>query len=62
MTNPGPPIEDSGEEAGRFEGKEQHGWAPDVGKEGTEEAHEASEKAIQGGGKAEGEPHDKTQS
>jgi hypothetical protein len=33
--------------AAPFEGEEQHGWAPDAGKQGTEEGHEASKKAFQ---------------
>ncbi|MEA2587753.1 MAG: hypothetical protein QOH66_680, partial [Actinomycetota bacterium] len=30
------------------------GWAPDVGKEGSEEGHKATENAFQGGGKSAG--------
>jgi hypothetical protein len=61
MTNPGPPLADSGEDPSRFEG-EEHGWSPDVGQEGSEEGHEATKKSIQGGGKAEGQPQGQTQS
>ena len=43
----GPRIEDSGKDAGQFKGKEQHGWAPDVGSEGNAEGQEASEKAFE---------------
>jgi hypothetical protein len=50
-------IEDSGEEVKERTGPDKHGWAPDVGKEGSAEGHEASEKSLQGGksaGQAEG--------
>ncbi len=48
-------IEDSGEEVKERTGPDQHGWAPDVGKEGSAEGHEASEKALQGDGKSAGQ-------
>ena len=44
-------IEDSGDEVKERTGADKHGWAPDVGKEGSEEGHKASENAFQGGGK-----------
>jgi hypothetical protein len=44
----GPRIEDSGKDAGRFKGEEQHGWAPDVGTEGNPEGREAADKAFEG--------------
>ena len=47
-------IEDSGEEVKERTGADKHGWAPDVGKEGSEEGHEASEKAFEGGSKSAG--------
>jgi len=43
----------SGDDPGKFKGEEQHGWAPDVGKEGSEEGHEASEKSFEGKGEQE---------
>jgi hypothetical protein len=54
MATTGPPVEDSGDDAGKFKGEEQHGWAPDVGKEGSEEGHQASEKSFEGKGDQEG--------
>jgi hypothetical protein len=48
-------IEDSGEEVKERTGPDKHGWAPDVGKEGSAEGHEASEKSMQGGGKGAGQ-------
>jgi hypothetical protein len=36
----------SNEQEGRFEGQEQHGWAPDVGTGGSDRATEANKKAF----------------
>jgi hypothetical protein len=47
-------IEDSGDEVKERTGADKHGWAPDVGKEGSEEGHKATENAFQGGGKSAG--------
>jgi hypothetical protein len=51
----GPFNEDAGKDVESRTDSEKHGWAPDVGKEGTAEGHEASEKAMQGAGKSAGE-------
>ncbi|GAC1366834.1 MAG: hypothetical protein NVSMB32_11530 [Actinomycetota bacterium] len=40
------------EGAAPWEGEGTHGWAPDVGKEGSAEGHEASQKAFGAAGES----------
>ncbi|HEY4939188.1 MAG TPA: hypothetical protein VIJ69_09170 [Actinomycetota bacterium] len=47
-------IEDSGDEVKERTGADKHDWAPDAGKEGSEEGHKAGQNAFQGGGKSAG--------
>jgi hypothetical protein len=47
----GPSNEDAGKEVEEVTDEKKHGWSPDVGKEGSEKGHKASQNAFQGGGK-----------
>jgi hypothetical protein len=50
----GPFNEDAGKEVEDRTDADKHGWAPDVGKEGSKKGHKATENAFQGGGKSAG--------